>query len=899
MSAQRLRRAVAALLATEPTLTRTLIRETIRSLRPALHPSFSDDDVEALAREFESLHTIQLDSGHLLRGEVYRPWLNEARATIDPYYWSRYRDHLADSGFPPKVISSVDDISDEILGLLGNPAVSDPWDRRGLVVGHVQSGKTANYIALCSKAADAGYRVIIVIAGLHNRLRRQTQIRVDEGFIGRDTSQVRTQTNFVGVGRRDPRRQPNPFTHSTRDFNRATADAIGIPLHNLKEPAVFIIKKNAHILGSLLSWLKSHNRQHETATIGEPLLLIDDEADNASINIKHGPGEVSRINSQIRELLTLFERSCYVGYTATPFANIFIEPATEVEMLGDDLFPRDFIKSLDVPSNYYGPDQIFTADDFRSPIRRIEDHEESLPTQHGKEHLVEALPESLQEATRTFLLACAVRRLRGHEETHKSMLVNASRFNAVQSQIRDLLHDFVERIRKSIRIHGLKRADTAERSPEIAALRQTFETQYGDCGIAWPDILRDLLPAVHPVRVVEVNRMSGTPFDFPEGEWRSVIAVGGYLLSRGLTLEGLIISYFLRNSMMYDTLMQMGRWFGYRDGYRDLCRIWMLENAEGWYSHIAESIAELRSDLRYMSEIEATPKDFGLRVRSHPDALVVTARNKRGTGEIFKHSIGLDNRFVETAHLSRDSTRQQANRDAARRLAERLRSEGRGPESGTGIEGGRLVRGVPVGAILEFLEDFENDTRAALTQRGPLCEYIRRRTDELGEWDLYFAGVARETPRTLIDESLGFRLRCQRRAEGRAFEHNPHTLMVTSRQRVASRGVEKIGLSEDQINDAERRFREGRTGDSPPNYPDKIYRDSRTRPLFILHMLAIGRDGHDLSGHRPVVAYSISFPKTERPHDTVEYMANTTWMGQLGSVDEDEDEMEGDDDRTE
>ena len=133
-----------------------------------------------------------------------------------------------------------------------------------------------------------------------------------------------------------------------------------------------------------------------------------------------------------------------------------------------------------------------------------------------------------------------------------------------------------------------------------------------------------------------------------------------------------MVSYFLRNSMMYDTLMQMGRWFGYRPDYQDLCRIWMPEAAQGWYEHIAESIEELRSELRSMEASNATPEDFGLKVRSHPDSLIVTARNKMGSGSSIVVSIGLAFSLIETHTLRRDDENLQTNRNAARRLAGRL-----------------------------------------------------------------------------------------------------------------------------------------------------------------------------------------------------------------------------------
>ena len=184
--------------------------------------------------------------------------------------------------------------------------------------------------------------------------------------------------------------------------------------------------------------------------------------------------------------------------------------------------------------------------------------------------------------------------------------------------------------------------------------------------------------------------------------------------------------------MMYDTLLQMGRWFGYRSGYEDLCRVWMPEEAQGWYTHIADSIEELRDEMARMQSVNATPKDFGLRVRSHPDTLVVTARNKIGTGRSLRVRIGLANHFVETAILRRDRSSLEANRQAAITLAGQLRLSGFPPEQGEQVGGGRLVRRVPVQFVNAFLLAFLNHEGSAITATEPIREYIRQRqVDEL------------------------------------------------------------------------------------------------------------------------------------------------------------------------
>src|SRR3954454_1022820 len=667
---------VASLLASETVPTPERIRELIALLRNTPMCSGVDEDAaEQLARRFEERLGVTMTIGSVVTDREHTPWLDDARLRITPYYWDRYKQLLINKQFPTQVIATLDSVTDRILGLLQNPLIDGPWDRRGMVVGHVQSGKTANYTALICKAADAGDKLIVVVAGIHNNLRNQTQLRIDEGFVGRDSARLfsRKDERFVGVGKFDQTRRPVTFTNSVRDFNKATASGVGIPLQNLNEPAIFVIKKNPNTLDNLVEWLKEHSSTSGSNTVDAPMLVIDDEADNASINIQHGKTGVSRINGKIRDLLKMFRRSCYVGYTATPFANIFIDPDTDDEMLGADLFPRNFIVSLDPPSNYFGPTRVF-LDDPDVPIRHIDDNDDVLSVTHKKETVVETLPASLWDALRTFIVARAIRLCRGHEKDHCSMLVNASRFTTVQQQIRNAIHHRLRDIQASIRVNGALHAAQAMRDPEIQALHDIWQREYTEAGFEWSEVLSRLHAAAAPVTVVEVNSRSAGTLNYADHESTglSVIAVGGFSLSRGLTLEGLMVSYFLRNSIMYDTLMQMGRWFGYRPDYEDLCRIWMPEEAEGWYAHIAESIEMLREELRSMEAANATPEEFGLKVRSHPDSLIVTARNKMGSGEKLVVSIGLGNSFVETAILRRDPTSLAANRRAAANLVRRL-----------------------------------------------------------------------------------------------------------------------------------------------------------------------------------------------------------------------------------
>ena len=898
---------VRARLVQEPFPSPEFIRELIAQVR-IIHPDVTNEDAEWLAREFEAVHGVTMHIGATLEDKGFEHWLDDARVGIDFYYWDRYRRLLGEEKeLSGQVIATLDDVTDRTLGLLENPAKEGPWDRRGMVVGHVQSGKTANYTGLVCKAADAGYRVVIIIAGIHNNLRSQTQARIDEGFIGFDSSlhQAREPnvTSISGVGRYDLKRRPNAFTNRIKDFNRQTASAIGIRLANLKEPAVFVIKKNASTLANLIKWLKGHNAQRGATCITEPMLLIDDEADNASINIGKSKDEVSKINRQIRELLKVFSRSSYVGYTATPFANIFIDPESDDDMLGDDLFPRDFIVSLDPPDNYVGPSQVFLRDfqeqDVMPIVRHVQDHMDLLPLKHKKNHDVAALPQSLKDAIRAYVLAKTIRLVRGQEGQHNSMLVNASRFTNVQRQLRNEIHEFVRVIRQAVRVVGALDADQALMNPDLNELHRVFVEEYGDVGVDWSQVQERLLEGVSSVSVVEINSQSSGSLDYSKANsGLDVIAVGGFSLSRGLTLEDLLVSYFLRNSMMYDTLMQMGRWFGYRPGFGDLCRVWMTEEAEGWYSHIAESIEELREELRSMERAGATPKEFGLKVRSHPDNLIVTARNKMGSGEQVRVSIGLANQFIETTSVPEKE--QAENRQAARTLVQSLRDVGNGLEDGESLDSGYLRRGVEVDFILEFLRAYRNAEGSSLTETDPLIEYIeKRKGGELAEWNLFVPSIAKPASWRLQTTLLGPEVICQRRTRGSL--RKPGEIQIGNNQRVASRGIEKIDLSAEDREKAEWLFRTPSPGDpeSAPgkriNYPDKAYRDVRRTPLLVLHLLSLGEEGEDMGEQEPVVAWSISFPESSLEERTVQYVVNTTWMKERYLEEVEEDEARGDD----
>lgn len=885
----------------QPRKTAVDLRAMIRGVASAVARDLAEQDVEQIAREIEFKQGIKAGLGAVVDGDDFEPWLDDAKASITPFYWNRYQKLLLKTGLPKDVVISVDKVTDKILSRLGNPNKHESWDRRGMVVGHVQSGKTANYTGLICRAADAGYRLIIVIAGIHNNLRNQTQARIDEGFIGRDTGKsLETKKagakHIIGVGHFDPNNTPVSLTNTLRDFNKSTASTNTSEIDSYKVPVVLVIKKNHRTLGNLLDWLKDNSARGDQEMIDQPMLLIDDEADNASINTKYGKQLVTKINGQIRDLLNMFHRSCYVGYTATPFANIFIDPDQDDEMYNEDLFPRDFIIGLDAPSNYFGPTKIFVEGlpDNEKPrwLRYITDNEDLLPIKHKIEHQLDALPSSLRQALRAFLVGRTIRNLRGQKASHCSMLVNASRFTSVQGRLRNRLHEALERIQNSLRINA-SRGAAGLSDPEIAALHAVWQDEYADAEPNWQAIQSELLDAVASAKIVEVNnRLNELEYPASGARGQTVVAVGGFSLSRGLTLEGLTVTWFLRNTMMYDTLMQMGRWFGYRSGYEDLCRIWMPSEAIGWYAFIANATEELHDELRTMQKAKATPRMFGLAVRSHPASLLVTARNKMGSGQKITTLIGLSNKFVETSKVSIRSGDLSANMAVAKSFVARLSETAYAREPTTW---GTLIRGVPVEIIDEFLAGWRNAEQSVTTDPGPVRGYIRaRKDDELKLWDVLIPGLAKGER----DTTLGIPVVPASRYVDLGDLSQNFMSFSGKRMRVASRGIEQAGVDPIKAAAAEKVYRRenGKSDDERVNFPDSIYRRERERGLFILHYVrATAPEGQESAANTeliprmPVVAWGVSLPKSSRPSDRVEYVVNTVRYRELFGEEEEDD----------
>jgi hypothetical protein len=717
----------------------------------------------------------------------HEPWLGAARKK-DWRYWPRYQDML-ERKMSSTAVEAANISTDRILGLLEDPARPGAWDRRGLVVGHVQSGKTANYSGLICKAADAGYKIIIILAGLHNNLRSQTQIRLEEGFLGYETSATGDIVKLIGVGEqgRDFEIKPNCATNrsNTGDFNTKIAKHLAISPE--QRPWLFVVKKHKVVLERLLKWIRGHVADATEAETGKrfvsnlPLLLIDDEADHASVDTGEQhigtdgkpdeDHEPKAINSRIRKILNTFAKKAYVGYTATPFANIFIHRQNATPEEGPDLFPQSFIINLAAPSNYVGPARVFGLQNPEGraglPLTRVfKDHASEdgldgwMPPKHQKDHVPanmgqDVLPPSLREAIQSFVLACAAREARGQGTKHSSMLVHVTRYTLVQKEVHRQVEDYVKKMKLRISrgidhqalLDELRELWKTDFVPTTAAIvGQLTESEEPPASLAWDDVLAKLPDALADIDVRMVNGKAKDALDYAEDgpNGLKVIAIGGDKLARGLTLEGLCTSYFVRTTKMYDTLMQMGRWFGYRPGYIDLCRLYTTEELVEWFGHIADASEELREEFDAMAESGATPRDYGLRVQSHP-VLLVTSPLKMRTAKNLQLSFSGD--LLETVSMHSDGKILDQNLDTANKLIAACGAPHEvNPKRARGDQEQRwegfLWNDVPADHIADFFDSFITHPKARKVNSALLRDFIRSMaaTGELTSWTVALIG---------------------------------------------------------------------------------------------------------------------------------------------------------------
>lgn len=844
----------------------------------------SDEVYENILRKIKKNFSIIYDEGTLLSNPSnnHKPWLASRKAEIDPFFWNRYKNYLiTKKNWNPRVAAKLGQISDDILDQCGDPKEKN-FKIRGLMMGDVQSGKTANYTAIINKAADAGYRLIIVLAGIPEVLRQQTQRRLDYEFIGRSSnhlldpkSSTAAKNHPVGVGEFGNDKRINSFTSEANDFDSKVLQSNNLGLDTVTSPVLLVVKKNKTILRNLFSWLKFNNLQYGEGQIDLPLLFIDDEADNASINTNKEETDPTAINQAIRDILGLFTKSSYLAVTATPFANIFIDPDET-----RDLFPSDFIYELNAPSNYIGADQMFGDNDNGDNEGFIEIIDENefyrvFPKKHNKTLVVEDLPKDLYKAVSYFLLVNAIRCYRGDGKEHSSMMVHVSRFINVQNQIADILYEWLEQVKSDVFNYShldTEMTDEIESIHNLKCIWKEYKLE-NKAGTNWENVLCNYLyDAISPIYVRAVNgKSSSALLDYAEHkeDGLKIIAVGGNTLSRGLTLEGLSVSYFFRTTNMYDTLMQMGRWFGYRNNYDDLVKVWLSEDEVNYYGQITEAMHDLRSQFERMHEAHLKPENFGLRVRQDPGALIVTARNKMRTSTQVKCPVSVSGHLIETPRLVASKEVLKKNEDLVRAFVNKLSSTGhRVPNSDERTRDNYFWEHVPGELVSNLISEFKtNPWHLAYNSKG-LANYIKE--NENGNvWDVVLIchGEGRKYPKGF---PYGNDLLKLNQTEIRTIEEKDGMLKVSSRLRVGAGGCTRIGISKSQ----EMRIRRKAIRGGKKNVSDSDFLIHDRPPILMLHVIDAKYKTENTDYPEFLFALGIGFPSDIYGTKTATYVVN-------------------------
>lgn len=879
------------------------IDDLIRRVSLVLSYELSDEEFEAIRKELHHRQTIVMEPGIAISSDPnFKNWYNPIDINPSYSYWERYKKYLSsDLLLPEKVIQSIDISTTDIVNLLGEPVENGIFARKGLVIGDVQSGKTANYISVINKAADAGYKVIVLLTGTIEKLRQQTQARIDEGFIGIDTSDLERErrNNPIGVGLINGGISVSSFTSIIKDFNKSVLTNSNVPLDSLSIPLILVVKKNKAVLNSIYKLFNGEKKDQTYNKINQSLLFIDDEADNASINTNSKDDDPTSINESIRRILGLFVRSSYVGYTATPYANVFIEPNTKEDMENEDLFPKDYIYVLQPPSNYIGAREIYSEDgQYKTMYRVIDDFEDFLPLKHKKDYeLPLDIPLSLKKAILSFLIANAIRDLRGDLTTHRSMLINVSRFICIQNDLKDLVNDYFLTVRDKIQ-HYLLNSEYAK-YPLLKLLEDVYNEEFKNTSsfeetkdINWQSIRAQLFNSIKNIRVESINGGNASKLLDYKGydNGLRLIAIGGLSLSRGLTLEGLCVSYFYRNSVMYDTLMQMGRWFGYRRNYEDLCQVWMSEESYNWYQHISDATDELRDEINRIYYSNLTPLDVGIKVRSSEGALIVTAKNKMRSAGDYVADLSLSGDYIEAPHFSKNAQTINSNIEAVKNLLNVLQVNGytvADPnERFLAYKSAKQILDVKKEIIVEFLKQVDTHHRNTNFIAPKVAELIESSSEELLDtWDIAFAQGKSRNEFNILGKIIN-------RVE-RSIENTTGSIITLRKYRIGSLGMATCGLTVEQCTQIEKWIKERNKKYSEKRAPDKEYfkTDIKRNPLLVIYLIDV-KSSENITHNQPLVGLGIGIPNLKEPRElSYAYKVNTTWLKE----NYDEDEFEADD----
>lgn len=612
------------------------------------NPISKNDFIKEIKKDFPE---IVEENETYIQSYFLEPWIYNSQKIYEEKRFKEYKSDLRAKGLG-NIVDQLDNDTYTILDKCHNPNSNKNWDRRGLVYGHVQSGKTANFIGLINRALDHGYRIVIVLTGMTEDLRRQTQERVDV---------------FVKKRLKGSRNKIEKPTNINDDFSSKFKH-----LHNenvtYKDQSIWVIKKNKTVLENLILWFHEQiKNQGEEILKQVPVLIIDDEADNASIqslstkhfnewevglelqnkdkeeltDLEHKQLELAQesviraINRNIRVLLSLIGSKTFVAYTATPYSVVtqsygdvrdrkaITIKGIDFKITAGDLFPKDFILPIRPGKTYLGIERLFNVDEEKNipavvnlDIKYTEDYESLFPTKRGSEYDFEKIPKSLQDAIIHFITSIIIKKHRGIFE-HNTMLVHTSHLTVKADYLANKIQNYVSGITAKVLNNDRNLLDEVNKClKEIKekANNNLFK-DYFDLNGSFPseitnkDLFDTLKAQNNGLNVVSYHSSKDESLlhknrdliyslkdDDGNIKYSNYIVIGGNRLSRGLTLEGLVVSYFVRSSTRQDSLYQMGRWFGYRRGYEDLIKIMMPNDHILWYNSIYNLEMDLRKD---------------------------------------------------------------------------------------------------------------------------------------------------------------------------------------------------------------------------------------------------------------------------------------------------------------
>ena len=845
-----------------------------------------------------------------------KTWWDDLRKneSFMPEYWQRYYHYLRKK--PSWSITAVDEIdrsTDEIMNALANPRKGTANDRMGMVFGYVQSGKTAHYIGLINKAYDAGYRVIIVLTGIHNSLRSQTQSRIDEEVLGYETSlenivDLTRERNAIGVGIGAHNQVAEVVQSITTrddkgDVNKITESVSMMP------PFIIVTKKNATVLRTILRFFRKNHCAEiidgkKIIPAKYPALIIDDEADQASINTNETYDEFGNvlddynpttINGLIRELLKIFECRSYAGYTATPFANIFIPPHVDSEKYGTDLFPRDFIFRAPRADQYIGAREFFgISGDENTPVmplfRPIEAGAAFLGKGTKATDAVSSIPDELKKAIKYFLISTALRNCRGQVNKPNTMLVHIVRFVSQQNTVKKLVKTYYEEELENYIKYGdstirddLRAIWEEDYLPTTSKLRVQFAKYMGGCtDVSWDDIWAEIrrIVAKKEITIYSVNGKSKDALLYKnhEGKPFNVIVIGGDKLSRGLTLEGLTVSYFTRNSNTYDTLMQMGRWFGFRPGYLDTCRLFTTPRLNGLFAHISMATEDLAAQFDFMNSVVQTPKEFGLRVASHP-TLEITSKNKLRTGYEIKRDFSC--KLSQTRVFDIDGEQYDRNFAAVENLLLsikhcRITADQYQATHGRAIPGKHYFwENVSAYDVANFFENYETSKTATRANSKYMADYVRTlNADGIGgvkNWTVCLLNVDNGTPFGIANITVGGGIF---REEGKGVSSYDTTCSIHT---MTSAGHEYFDYPQTLLDDVDALRDQYKDDDSVTKVNELIRKNTRPfeKGLLLLYPIADAGELTKRKGsHKTPFGFAAVFPDRQGKGNLQSYRMN-------------------------